>query len=275
MYKKVILKAYEEKYAIPQFNFDSVEVAKFILEECQRLNSPVFLAVSQGAIKYIGGFNTVVGIVRGLLKDLNITIPVILHLDHGKNLDICKDAINHQFISIMLDNSYKPLEENIDAIKKISKYKKNIIVECEIGSIGEKGDQLIKYASVEDCIKMKKLAKPFMLAPAIGTVHGLYKGKQNIDIELLKQINQNLQMPLVLHGGSDTDDEIIKQCIQNGICKININTNLKQAWTRGVVQYINSNRNEYDYRKFIKNSEKYIKKVVEEKINLFGSKGKA
>ncbi len=275
MYKKVILKAYNEKYAIPQFNFDDLEMAKFILEECERLKSPVFLAVSEGAIKYMGGLKVVTNLVRGLLIDLKITVPVILHLDHGKNINLCKQAIDYGFCSVMLDLSYKDLEENIKEVKKIVKYDKKVMVECEVGSIGKKGNEGINYASKEDCIKMMNETNAYLLAPAIGTVHGLYKGKQNINIELLKEINESIKKPLVLHGGSDTNEEIIKECIENGISKININTNLKQAWTKGVIQYINSNKNEYDYRKFITNAEKYIKKVVEEKIKLFGSENKA
>ncbi len=275
MYKKIILKAYKEKYAIPQFNFDSLEMAKFILEECERLKSPVFLAVSEGAIKYMGGLAVTTYLVRGLIRDLNIKIPVILHLDHGKSLEMCEKAIDYGFRSVMLDLSYKPIEENIKEINKLVKYNKKAIVECEVGGIGKEGNKNIKYALLDDCKKIARETKTTTLAPAIGTVHGLYKGKQNINIDLLKEINKNLNIPLVLHGGSDTNEEIIKECINNGISKVNINTNLKQAWTKGVIQYINSNKKEYDYRKFVLNAEKYIKKTIEEKVLLFGSNGKA
>lgn len=274
MYKNVVLKAYKEKYAIPQFNFDSLEMAKYILEECQRLKSPVFLAVSESAIKYMGGFLVVTNLVKGLLQDLKITVPVILHLDHGKNIDVCKKAIDYGFASVMLDLSKKDIEQNIKGVKELVKYNKKAIVECEVGAIGRNGNEDIAYAKLEDCARIMKETKAFMLAPAIGTVHGLYTGLQTININLLEEINTKLKSPLVLHGGSDTKEDLIKECIKNGVSKININTNLKQAWTLGVRQAMNSNKEEIDYRKFLKNAEKYIKKTIEEKITLFGSSNK-
>lgn len=275
MYKDVITKAYKEGYAIPQFNFDDLEMARFILEECENLKSPVFLAVSEGAIDYMGGLSVVTYLVKGLMKDLKITVPVMLHLDHGKNIEICEEAIDYGFDSVMLDLSKKDLSMNIKKVKELVEYNENVIVECEIGAIGKNGNEDISYAKVEDCVKIMKETNAFMLAPAIGTVHGLYTGIQNVNIPLLIEINSKVKAPLVLHGGSDTKDTLIEECIKNGIMKVNINTNLKQAWVEGVRQAMNSDKQEIDYRKFIKNAEKYIKETIEEKILLFGSKDKA
>ena len=272
--KNIILDAYKKKYAIPHFNFDSLQMAKFILEECQRLKSPVFLAVSTNAVKYIGGYLTVKNIVSSLIKDLNITIPVILHLDHAKNIEECIKAIDVGFDSIMLDLSSMPLDENIEGLKKLRDYNKNILLECEVGAIGKNGNEGIMYADINDCLKIKHSVNIDMLAPAIGTVHGLYKGEQNINVSLLEKINETLKIPLVLHGGSETKEEILKNCIKNGIIKVNINTSLKIAWKKGVKEYMDNYPNELDYRKYIQNAEKYIKKTIEEHILLFGSNNK-
>lgn len=271
-YLEVINDAYKNKYAIPHFNFDSLEMCKFILEECDKLNSPLFIAVSHSAVDYMGGYNVVKNLVDNLVKDLNITVPVIMHLDHGKSISECKKAIDAGFDSIMLDLSSLPIEENIEGIKELRKYSKDILLECEVGAIGKNGNEGIAYARLEDCEKITKLTDANLLAPAIGTVHGLYKGEQKISIEVLKEINNKIKKPLVLHGGSDTLDETIKECIKNGISKININTDLKLAWNKGVREYISNNPNEYDYRKFIKHAEPYIKQTIRHKIELFGSK---
>ena len=171
----------------------------------------------------------------------------------------------------MLDMSKHSLQENINGVKAIREYNKNILLECEIGSIGENGGLGISYANVEDCKKIITFTNADLLAPAIGTVHGLYKGEQNININVLKEINNELKIPLVLHGGSDTEKETIIKCIDNGISKINVNTSLKVAWNKGVKEYINNNPNEIDYRKYIKHAEQYIKKCIEEHVLLFGS----
>lgn len=269
--KDIILDAFNKHYAIPHFNFDSLEMAKMILEECERLKSPVFLAVSMNAVKYMGGFLTVKNIVESLKKDLNITVPVLLHLDHSKTIEDCKKAIDVGFDSIMLDLSNKTLNENIDGLKLIRNYNSRVLLECEVGAIGKNGNEGIMYADIEDCKQIVKSINVDMLAPAIGTVHGLYKGKQNINIDLLSDINKELNIPLVLHGGSDTNEDILKSCIKNGISKININTSLKVGWKKGVKEYMDNYPEELDYRKYIKNAEKYIKETIEKYIRLFGS----
>lgn len=269
--KKILEKAHNNKYAIPHFNFDSLQMAKFILEECDKLKSPVIVAVSMSAVNYMGGFKVVKNIISSLRDELKIKIPVILHLDHASSVEQCKEAIDNDFDSVMLDLSGKSIDENIKGVQEIKKYNPNIIIECEVGSIGKNGGEDISYADINECIKIVNETKADLLAPAIGTVHGLYKGEQNINIDILKEINEKLNIPLVLHGGSDTKKEILKECISNGISKININTSLKVAWNKGVKEYIENNPEEIDYRKYIKNAEKYIKECIREHVNLFGS----
>lgn len=269
--KSIILDAYENHYAIPHFNFDSLQIAKMVLEECERLKSPVFLAVSINAVQYMGGYKTVKSIVESLKEDLNIKVPVLLHLDHAKSIEDCKKAIDVGFDSVMLDFSSKILNENIKGLNEIKEYSPKTLLECEVGAIGKNGNEGILYADIKDCETLFKNTKIDMLAPAIGTVHGLYKGEQNINIRLLSEINDTLNIPLVLHGGSETKEEILKNCILNGISKININTSLKLAWKKGVTEYIDKYPDELDYRKYIKNAEKYIKETIEKYIILFNS----
>lgn len=271
-YRKIIEEAHEKKYAIPHFNFDSLQIAKQILITCEEEKCPVFLAVSMSAVKYMGGFYVVKNLVDGLKKDLNITIPVMLHLDHSKTIEDTKKAIDVGFDSVMIDYSEKLLTENIEATKEIRNYNKNVILECEVGLVGKNGGENIIYAEVEDCEEIIKNTDADILAAAIGTVHGLYKMEQNINVDRLKEINETLNMPLVLHGGSGTDTEKIKETIQNGISKINVNTAIKQAFHKGICEYINNNPNEFDYRKYVANGLEYVDQTLKEHINLFGCK---
>jgi len=273
-FRKVILKAKKEKYAIPQFNFDSLEILKFILEECEKEKSPVFVATSEAAVSYMGGLTVIRNLVNDLIKTLNITVPVMLHLDHGKTVDMCKNAIDAGYDSIMIDASKFSIDQNIAAVQEILNYK-DVILECEVGAIGQHGNKNIIYASMEDCSKMIQNTKIFMLAPAIGTVHGLYKGKQRINTKLLGNINQKFNIPLVIHGGSGTKEEIIKECVKNGATKININTELKIALTKAMRFYMKKHKKEIDYRKYYKYAEPFVKSVIDKKIELFGSQNKA
>lgn len=237
--RKMLNKAHKEGYAVPHFNINNLEWAKYILEECEKNNSPVILGVSEGAIKYMGGYNVVSCLVKGLIKDLNISIPVALHLDHGSSFESCKKAIDADFTSVMIDASKASLEENISITKKVVKYarRRNVSVEAEIGRIGGSEDDMasdIWYATVEDSFKLFKETKIDFLAPALGSVHGLYKGKPKINFERMKEINKKLNIPLVLHGGTGLPDDIIKESVQNGISKVNINTELQIAWSKGL-----------------------------------------
>jgi len=210
----VLKKAKEEKYAIPQFNINNLEWAKYILEECEKEKSPVFIGVSTGATKYMGGYNTVVNMVRGLEKDLNITVPVMIHLDHASKKEDCLKAIDAGFDSIMIDASSYPLEENIQITNEVIAYNKDKIFEAEIGQIGGTEDDMTTNAFYTNCEEAEYFVSKTnvdMLAPALGSVHGIYKGEPKINFEVMEEIARKTNKPLVLHGGSGLSTEIIKK----------------------------------------------------------------
>ena len=278
--KDMLNKADSGKYAVPHFNINNLEWTRFILEQCQELKSPVILGVSEGAIKYMGGYKTVSNLVRSLISDLNITIPVALHLDHGSSYESCVKAINNGFTSVMIDASKYPLEENISITKQVVEYakEKNVTVEAEIGAIGGEEDGVaneLAYAKVEDAVKLVDNTNIDFLAPALGSVHGIYKGEPKLDFERMVKIHELVKLPLVLHGGSGIPDELIKKSISCGITKININTELQIAWSKAVRIFLNDNDKVYDPRKIIKGGENAMKEMIKEKVILFGSNSKA
>jgi fructose-bisphosphate aldolase class II len=272
--KEMMNKAKIERYAIPQLNINNLEWAKYILEECERLKSPVILGVSEGALKYMGGPNAVVGLIRGLMKDLNISIPVAIHLDHGSSFEACKEVINAGFTSVMIDASSHKLEENIRITKQVVDYAHqfNVTVEGEVGSIGgaeDSSSKEMKYASVEDCETFVKQTNVDLLAPALGSVHGLYQEDPNIDFGRMKEISEKTNLPLVLHGGTGIPYGDILEAINCGTTKINVNTELQFEWAKGVRKYLEENKQVYDPRKIIGSGEDNIKKVIKDKIILF------
>ena len=276
----MLLKAKENKYAVPHFNINNLEWTRFILEECENLKSPVILGVSEGAVKYMGGYNVVADMVKALTKSLNITIPVALHLDHGSDFENCKKALDAGFTSVMIDASKYSLEENIRITKEVVEYAKkyNASVEAEIGHIGGEEDGVnggILYADTSECIELVNQTNINALAPALGSVHGLYKGEPNLEFNLMKEIGIKTNMPLVLHGGTGIPDYQIKKAIECGTTKINVNTELQIAWTKGVREFLNNDDKTYDPRKVIKSGEVSMKQAIKDKVELFGSLNKA
>jgi len=277
--KEMTQRALNEKYAVPHFNINNLEWTRYILESAEEMRSPVILGVSEGAAKYMGGFKTVANLVKGLIEDLNITIPVCLHVDHGTSLEICKKAIDAGFTSVMIDASKYSLEENINITNQVVEYAKNfnVTVEAEVGHIGGTEDNLssdIAYAKIEDVIKLVNLTKVDVVAPALGSVHGLYKGEPKLDFEKMKEISDLVKIPLVLHGGTGIFDEQIKKAITCGISKININTDLQIEWSNAVRKFIKENNSVYDPRKIIGSGKIAIQDKIKEKITLFGSNNK-
>lgn len=277
---EMLQKARKGRYAVPHFNINNLEWTRFILEECQTYNSPVILGVSEGAIKYMGGYLTVANLVKSLVKDLKITIPVAIHLDHGSSIESCYAAIDAGFTSVMIDASKYSLEENIKITQKVVDYAHNrgITVEAEVGHIGGTEDTInaeIAYAKVSDCEKLVNQTNIDFLAPALGSVHGLYKGDPCIDFDRMHEINNIVKRPLVLHGGTGLSDDIIKEAILNGICKININTELQIAWSNAVRDFLSKDVNEYDPRRIIRSGEIAVKEAIKHKILLFNSDQKA
>ncbi len=276
-FNEMLLNAKKEKYAVPHFNINNLEWTKYILEECQNLNIPVILGVSEGAAKYMGGFNTITGMVKGLLKDLNITIPVCIHIDHGSSFEVCKKAIDAGFTSVMIDASRYELKENIKITKEVVDYahERGVSVEAEVGHIGGTEDNHTSQetnATLEDCLTLYNSTKIDSIAPALGSVHGFYKGEPNLDFATMKIINDNLPIPLVLHGGTGIPNEKIEKAIENGISKININTDLQVVWSNTVRNKIKNDDKVYDPRKIIGSGEEAIKSRIKEIVTLFKTK---
>lgn len=277
--KEMLNKARKEKYAVPHFNINNLEWTRFILEKCNELSSPVILGVSEGAMKYMGGFKTISNMVENLIEYLDIKVPVSLHLDHGSSFEMCKNAIDAGFTSVMIDASKYPLDENIAITKKVVDYAKkyNVTVEAEIGRVGSNTNDIdsgIVYASTLESVKLVHETGIDFLAPALGSVHGLYKGKPKLNFERMEEISKETSLPLVLHGGTGIYDEQIKKAIECGICKINFNTELQIAWSNALREKLKSN-DAYDPRKVIKMGEEELKECVFKKCNLLGSINKA
>lgn len=276
-FNEMLLNAKKEHYAVPHFNINNLEWTKYILEECQNLNIPVILGVSEGAAKYMGGFNTISGMVKGLMKDLNITIPVCLHVDHGQSFDTCKNAIDAGFTSVMIDASSHNLDKNIEITREVVAYahERGLTVEAEVGHIGGTEDNITSTetnATLEDCEILYNATQIDSLAPALGSVHGFYKGEPNLDFETMHIINEKLPIPLVLHGGTGIPADKIEKAITNGISKININTDLQVAWSKKVREKLATDSEVYDPRKIIGSGEEAIKERIKEIVTLFKTK---
>ena len=275
----MLIKAKENMYAVPQFNINNLEWTKFILEQVQELKSPVILGVSEGAIKYMGGYKVVADMVKALIESLNITIPVALHLDHGSSFESCKQALDSGFSSVMIDASKFSLDENIKITKEVVEYAKlkEASVEAEIGHIGNDDTVTdnISYAKLDECIALVNDTGIDALAPSLGSAHGLYKGEPKLNFDLMKEISNETKLPLVLHGGTGIPDYQIKEAIKCGTCKLNLNTELQIAWSKEVREFLSNNSQVYDPRKIVKSGEESLKKAVTDKTILLGSINKA
>lgn len=277
---EMLNKAKEGKYAVGQFNINNLEWTRRILETAQKNNAPVILGVSEGAAKYMGGFKTVVGMVKGLHEDLGITVPVAIHLDHGQSFENCKKALDAGFTSVMIDGSHHPIAENIAMTKQVVEYAHALgaSVEAEVGTVGGQEDGVIggiKYADKDECVRLVNEAGVDCLAPALGSVHGPYKGEPVLGFTEMAEIKEATNKPLVLHGGTGIPDDKIKKAISCGTCKINVNTECQLAFHKEIQKVLAENPNAYDPRKFIGPASQAISAAVEEKMNVFGCIGKA
>ncbi len=275
--KKMLSDAKKGSYAIPHFNINNLEWTRFILEACEEQQIPVILGVSEGAANYMGGFYTVASLVKALVQDLKITIPVCLHLDHGKSVEACKNAIDAGFTSVMIDASSLSVEENVRLTKEVVDYAhaRDVSVEAEMGRVGgsEDGVEGKKYhAKIEDCVRLYEETGIDSIAPALGSVHGLYKGKPNLDFVTMQKMNEILPIPLVLHGGTGIPEEDLKKAISCGIAKINVNTELQIVWTKAVRAFLSEDQTEYDPRRIIRSGEVPMKEQIHEFIKIFGTR---
>ena len=282
--KEMLIKAREGKYAVGQFNINNLEWTKAILLTAQENNSPVILGVSEGAGKYMGGYKTVVGMVNGLLEGLNITVPVALHLDHG-SYDGALKVIEAGFSSVMFDGSHYSIEENIAKTKEIIEIAnaKGISVEAEVGSIGGEEDGVVGAGEIADPAECKQIADlgVDMLAAGIGNIHGKYpENWAGLNFDALAAINNATgDMPLVLHGGTGIPEEMIKEAISLGVSKINVNTECQLVFAEATRKYIEEGKDlqgkGFDPRKLLAPGTTAVKELVEQRIEWFGSNGKA
>ena len=282
--KEMLIKAKEGKYAVGQFNINNLEWAKAILQTAQELNSPVILGVSQGAGKYMCGYTTVVGMVKGMIEEMGITVPVAIHLDHGTYEHAFK-VIEAGFSSVMFDGSHYGIEENIEKTKEIIAlaHSKGISVEAEVGSIGGEEDGVVGGGEVADVAECKMIADlgVDMLAAGIGNIHGKYpENWAGLRFDVLEEIGKATNpMPLVLHGGTGIPEDMIKKAISLGVSKINVNTECQLTFAAATRKYIEEGKDlegkGFDPRKLLAPGVEAIKATVKEKMELFGSVNKA
>ena len=282
--KDMLEKAKAGHYAVGQFNINNLEWTKSILQTAQELNSPVILGVSEGAGKYMCGYNTVVGMVNGMLETLKITVPVALHLDHG-SYEGAYAAMDAGFSSVMFDGSHYPIDENIEKTKEIIKYagERGISVEAEVGAIGGEEDGVVGGGEVADPKECKQIADlgVTMLAAGIGNIHGKYPSNwKGLNFDVLASIQELTgTMPLVLHGGTGIPADMIKKAITLGVSKINVNTECQLSFAEATRKYIEAGKDlegkGFDPRKLLAPGAEAIKATVKEKMELFGSVNKA
>ena len=282
--KEMLEKAKAGHYAVGQFNINNLEWTKAILLTAQENNSPVILGVSEGAGKYMAGYKTIVGMVNGMLEELNITVPVALHLDHG-SYEACYKCIDAGFSSVMFDGSHYPIEENVAKTKELVAVcrEKGLSLEAEVGSIGGEEDGVIGMGECADPDECKAIADlgETMLAAGIGNIHGKYpENWAGLSFETLDAIQQKTgDMPLVLHGGTGIPDDMIKKAISLGVAKINVNTECQLVFAEATRKYIEEGKDlvgkGFDPRKLLAPGFDAIKAKVKEKMEIFGSIDKA
>ncbi|QEH62381.1 fructose-bisphosphate aldolase [Spiroplasma chinense] len=284
--REMVKAAHEGKYAIGHFNINNLEWAKAILEAAQESNTPTIIATSEGAIKYMGGLKTIVGMVNGLLDDLNITVPVALHLDHGQSLEMAKKCIEAGYSSVMFDGSHLPYEENIAKVKELMDFanEHEVSVEAEIGSIGGEEDGVVGEGELGDPNQAAEMSTTgiSMLAAGIGNIHGKYpEWWKTLSFETLQDLQAACNMPMVLHGGSGIPQDQVKKAIELGISKINVNTELQLAFRDATRTYVEAKKDlddeakGFDPRKLLAPGFKALKNTFVELTQMFGCYGKA
>ena len=282
--KEMLQKAKAGHYAVGQFNINNLEWTKAILLTAEECKSPVILGVSEGAGKYMTGYKTVVGMVNGMLEELNITVPVALHLDHG-SYEGAKKCIEAGFSSIMFDGSHLPFEENVEKTKELVAIcnEKGMSIEAEVGSIGGEEDGVVGMGECADPQECKAIADlgVTMLAEGIGNIHGKYpENWAGLQFDVLDDIQKLTgEMPLVLHGGTGIPEDMIKKAISLGVSKINVNTECQISFAEATRKYIEAGKDlegkGFDPRKLLAPGAEAIKATVKEKMEIFGSIGKA
>ncbi|MEY8354741.1 class II fructose-1,6-bisphosphate aldolase [Lachnospiraceae bacterium 54-53] len=282
--KEMLEKARDGKYAVGQFNINNLEWTKAVLQTAQELQSPVILGVSEGAGKYMTGYKTVAAMVKAMIEELNISVPVALHLDHG-SYDGCYKCIEAGFSSVMFDGSHYPIAENVEKTTELVKAcgEKGISIEAEVGSIGGEEDGVVGMGECADPDECKQVADlgVTMLAAGIGNIHGKYPANwAGLSFDTLAAVKEKVgDMPLVLHGGTGIPEDQIKKAISLGVAKINVNTECQLSFAEATRKYIEAGKDlegkGFDPRKLLQPGTEAIKATVKEKMELFGSVGKA
>ncbi len=278
--KELLLDAQKNKYAVGAFNVNNMEIIQAIIDGAEESNSPVIIQASQGGIKY-AGIDYIANL--GKLAGRNSRVPVALHLDHGTDFDQVMLCIRHGFTSVMIDGSRFPLEENIALTKKVVDiaHAVGVTVEAELGKIGGTEDHITvseKDATFTDPLEAKRFVEETgvdYLAIAVGTAHGVYQGEPKLDYDRIKAIRELVDIPLVLHGSSGVPEESLKKAISLGISKINIDTDIRAAFANAVKEFVVNNPDEIDPRKILGPATKAMKEVIKEKMQIFGSAGRA
>ncbi|ATG97756.1 class II fructose-1,6-bisphosphate aldolase [Mesoplasma lactucae] len=278
--------AFENHYAIGHFNINNLEWTKAVLETAQKTNTPIIVATSEGAIKYMGGIQVVVAMVDALMETLNITVPVALHLDHGQSVEMAKACIDAGYSSVMFDGSHLPFEENIEKTKEVVAYAKphEVSVEAEIGSIGGEEDGVIGEGELGDPAQAKTMVATGIdfLAAGIGNIHGPYPSWwKSLNFDQLAKIEDAVHFPLVMHGGSGVPQDQVEKAISMGVAKVNINTELQLAFEKATREYVMAGKSQdmkakgFDPRKLLKPGYDAICAEMTNLITWMGSKGKA
>ncbi|MCJ1779460.1 class II fructose-bisphosphate aldolase [Mammaliicoccus sciuri] len=272
--------AKKEKFAIPQININGLIWIEGILKAAQNLNSPIIIGTTDKNIEFLGGYKFISNTIKNKIQAMNITVPVYIHLDHGLTVKGCKEAVDAGYDSVMFDGSKLSISENIRLTKEVVDYahEHNVFVEGEVGAIGGVEDGLsgqVRYADIDECLALVKETNLDTLAPALGSVHGKYKGEPNLGFEEMELINDNTQVPLVLHGASGISKEDLHRAISLGHAKINFNTEINIAWSNQLRKTLTENKNLFSPQEIIRPSIEEIQKTSEKIINLCGSNNKS
>lgn len=275
--REMLLKAQKEGYAVPAFNIHNLETLQVVAETAMEMRSPVIIAGTPSTIEDYAGPDYIKAMAEVASNKYNI--PIAIHLDHFENVEAIKKDIDIGFRSCMIDASKYEFEKNIEIVKDVVEYahKFDAVVEAELGKLGGKEDDLVvdekdaMYTNPDDAAEFVDKTNVDSLAIAIGTAHGLYKGEPKLDFERLKEIRSKVSIPLVLHGASDVPDELVKEAISLGICKVNVATDLKIPFADAVKKFFNENSKESDPRKYMTPGKEAMKEIVKHKIEVCGS----
>ncbi|PPA69186.1 ketose-bisphosphate aldolase [Jeotgalibacillus proteolyticus] len=276
----ILDEAFKKNYAVPQFNMNGLIWLESILKTAEKCRAPVIVGTTDKIVDQLGGFNLLTQVFKTMKKDLNITVPAVLHLDHGQTVERCIEAVNAGYDSVMYDGSKLLIEENVKNTKKVVEYahRHGVTVEAEVGSVGGTEDGVysdLSYADQTECVQLSKETGIDSLAPALGSVHGKYKGEPNLGFKEMTLLRQSLDIPFVLHGASGISDEDLQKAISYGHAKINYNTELNIAWSDALRKVLNSNQELYAPMEILEPSKQALNNVIEGIIKRTGAFQKA